>query len=118
MLHYSDREATHLEQPYFTNIQPDKPIVQITADRAELLEEGKNIYLFGNVSVVRGEDVDKDKITMTTSFLHLVPDEDIARTDKAVTVVQKSSIINAVGMELNNRTGILQLFSRVRAVDN
>jgi lipopolysaccharide export system protein LptC len=53
---------------------------------------------------------------MTTSLLHLIPDDDIARTDKPVVITEKKSVINAVGMEMNSRTNIIQLFSRVRVI--
>jgi lipopolysaccharide export system protein LptC len=51
---------------------------------------------------------------MTTSLLHVIPDEDIARTDKPVIITETNSVIRAVGMEMSNRTGITQLLSQVK----
>ena len=118
MLHYLDEEITYLEQPYFISIEPEKPVMRVSAGKAELLENGENIHLIENVTVLRGMDEDEDKITMVTSYLQLLPDDNIARTNKAVEIVTKNATMNAVGLELNNHTGVLQLLSRVRAVED
>ena len=118
MLHYLDDEVTYLERPYFISNEPNKPVMRLTAGKAELQESGENIYLTGNVTVLRGGDEDEDKITMVTSFLHLMPDDNIARTNKAASIMMKNATMNAVGLQLNNNTGILQLLSKVRAVED
>ena len=51
---------------------------------------------------------------MTTSMLHVIPDDDIARTDKPIVINEKNAVIRAVGMETSNRTGITQLLSQVK----
>lgn len=118
MLHYLDDEITYLQRPYFISNEPEKPVMRLTAEKAELQESGENIYLTENVTVLRGHDKDEDKITMVTSFLHLMPDDNIARTNKAVSIMMKNATMNAVGLELNNNTGVLQLMSKVRAVED
>ena len=117
-MHYLDDEITYLERPYFISNEPNKPVMRLTAGKAELQESGENIYLTGNVTVLRGGDEDEDKITMVTSFLHLMPDDNIARTNKDASIMMKNATMNAVGLQLNNNTGILQLLSKVRAVED
>ncbi len=116
MMHYEYRELTKLERPYFVNVEPGKPTIRLKADNAELFSKGENIYLTGNVVVLResGDSV----ITMETNYLHLIPEENIVKTDGMVTIKDKNTTITAVGLELNNYTGIVQLFSQVRATDN
>lgn len=118
MLHYLDEKVTYLEQPYFISAEPGKPEMRIKAEKAELMENGENIHLTENVTVLRGVDGDEDKITMTTSYLHLVPGENIARTNKAVEITTKNTTMDAVGLELNNQTGVLQLLSRVKVAED
>jgi len=48
--------------------------------------------------------------------LHVIPDDDIARTDKAVVITETNAVIKAVGMEMSSRTGITQLLSQVKVV--
>ena len=118
MLHYLDEEITYLEEPYFISTEPEKPVMQIKAGRAELLEYGENIHLTENVTVLRGVNDDEDKITMVTSYLHLVPGDNIARTNKAVAITTQNATMDAVGLELNNHTGVLKLLSRVKVAED
>ena len=116
MLHYPDDDTTHLEQPRFVNTEPAKPALRAKADQAKLSSNGENIYLTGNVVVLKEAGNGQDRTTMTTSYLHIIPDEDIIKTDKAATITGEKSVINTVGMVVNNRARIMQLLSRVRIV--
>jgi lipopolysaccharide export system protein LptC len=116
MIHYPDDDTTDLEQPLFINTEPGKPALQIKADKAKMSSNNEDIYLTGNVMVLRNAAKGRSETTMTTSLLHLIPDDDIAKTDKPVVITEKKSVINAVGMEMNSRTNIIQLFSRVRVI--
>ena len=116
MLHYPDDDTTHLEQPRFVNTEPAKPALRAKADQAKLSSNGEDIYLTGNVVVLREAGDGRDRTTMTTSYLHIIPDEDIIKTDKAATITGEKSVINTVGMVVNNRARIMQLLSRVRIV--
>jgi lipopolysaccharide export system protein LptC len=49
-----------------------------------------------------------------TSYLHIIPDDNIAKTDQPVTITDANIVVDAIGLELNNETRILKLHSRVR----
>lgn len=117
LTHYQAGDITRLKHVRFTSIEPDKPLLRVTSDRAELTEDGNDIFLTENVSIIRGEDLDQDKVTMLTDFLHLIPDTDIAKTDRPVTVIRMNSTLNAVGLFMNNQTGEILMQSRVKAHD-
>ncbi len=94
---------------------PEKLPMQIKADKVELYGSNDDIYLSGNVTLLRGaSNGSSKKTTIVTSFLHVIPDDDIAKTDKPVTITEGNTTINAVGMELNNHTRITRLLSQVR----
>lgn len=118
LLHYLDGDITHMEQPYFTNTEPQNPMMRVKAEKAVISGNGEDIYLTGNVTALRGPDNDNDKVIMLTSFLHIIPDENMVKTDKTVVIARKNTTINAVGLELDNGTGIIRLLSRVRAIDD
>lgn len=117
LFHYLNEEVTQMEQVSFINIEPDKQLMQLHADKAEVKSKGRNIYLTGNVTVARGADDDKTKITLMTDFLHLIPDEDLVKTDQAVTISRLNTTIHSTGLEFNNRIGVIQLLSKVKAVN-
>ena len=54
---------------------------------------------------------------MRTDTLHLIPDEDLAKTDKNVMISRLNTTIDATGLKLDNQTGMIELLSRVRATD-
>ncbi len=117
MFHYISQDLTQLEDIQFTNTETEKPPFRVFADHAELRNHGEDIFLNGNITVIRGLDEDKGKITLKTDKLHLLPDENKVRTDKSVMISRLNTTIHAVGLELNNHTGVIELLSRVRAVD-
>ena len=116
MLHYSDDDSTQLEQPRLVNSAPGKPGVQIKADRGELSGSNDDVYLSGNVTLLRNAGNGWGKATITTSFLHIIPDNDTAKTDRPVVIAEGSTVINAVGMELDNHTRVTRLLSQVKVV--
>ncbi|MBA4143391.1 MAG: LPS export ABC transporter periplasmic protein LptC [Nitrosospira sp.] len=118
LVHYPDDESMDLEQPRLINTEPGKPPMQVKADQAKMSANGEDIYLSGNVTVVRNAGRGRGETTMATSFLHVRPDDDIARTDQPVVITETNSVIKAVGMEMSNRTGITQLLSQVRVVND
>lgn len=117
LFHYLDEEVTQLEQIGFMNSQPGSPLMRLNADRAEVKNKGKDIFLMGHVTAIRGTDDEKDKITLMTNYLHLIPDEGLVKTDRAVTISRFNTTIDATGLEFNNNAGLIQLLSRVRAVN-
>lgn len=78
--------------------------------------KGEDIYLMGNVKVLRNAGKGRGETTMTTSLLHLIPDDDMAKTDKPVVISETNATMKAVGMEMNNRTNVTRLLSQVRVV--
>ena len=117
LFYYLDEKVTELEQVNFTNTEPEKPLIRMFADRAVVKSKGQDIYLMGNVTAVRGMDGEKSKITLTTHFLHLIPDESLIKTDQPVTISRFNTTVNANGLEFNNRIGMIELLSNVRAVN-
>jgi len=52
---------------------------------------------------------------MFTSFLHVIPDKDLAKTDKPVRMVEGNSTASSVGLEFDNRTRQIKFLSEVKA---
>jgi lipopolysaccharide export system protein LptC len=116
MKHFPDDNSITMENPRFVDIGSSKPAMQVNADHAKMSGKGEDVYLTGNVMVLRNGGKGRGETTMTTSLLHLIPEKDIAKTDKPVVITEKNAVINAVGMEMNNRTQTTQLLSQVKVV--
>jgi lipopolysaccharide export system protein LptC len=114
--HYPDNDTTEFESPLITFSDPDKPRLTISADRGMVTGDRENAYFNGNVKGEReatGTDANSSAIILTSEYLHVIPKEDRVLTDKAVTIKDARGIINATGMEFDNRSKKLKFGSRV-----
>ena len=114
MTHYPDDDTTHLLAPRLVNFSGTSATVTVTSKTAMVSSNGENAYLTDDVRLVRAAYANQSELTMQTSYLHLIPDADIAKTDKPVRVSDARIVITAVGLEFNNQTRILKLLSNVR----
>ena len=114
MLHYPDDDTTHLEKPRLLSFAGVHPEGSIVSETALMSSEGKTVDFRGNVKAVRAASGARSELVLTTEHLHVIPDDDIARTESAVTVVDANTNLTAVGLELNNKAKTLTLKSRVR----
>lgn len=115
MWHYPDDDSTRLERPKFALYTAGKLSTSIEGDRGEVASDGKNVYFMDNVKVVRVPTRGKGELTVLTDYLHIVPDEDIAKTDRPVSILQAPrTVIRGTGMIYNKKQGTLQLMKNVR----
>lgn len=114
--HYPADDIAAFESPVMVSLDPSRPRVTITAARGKLLRGGEEAHLEGDVVLTRGATEGSAPMKAETDFAIVLPDEDIVRTDRPVTVIQGGSSLAGVGMELNNRTRQLRVDSRVKAV--
>ena len=114
MVHYPDDDTTYLDAPKLVNFRDSRIAVTVTSKNAMVSSNGENAYLTDDVRLVRSAYADKSEMTMLTSYLHVVPDNDTAETDKPVQIKDANTLITSVGLEFNNRTRILKLLSNVR----
>lgn len=114
--HYPDDDTTEFESPLITFSDPDKPPISVAADRATITGDQKNAYFNGHVRGVRAASADeseKGPIVVTSEYLHVLPKEDKIETDKPVTISDPRGIINATGMEFDNKAKTFKFNSHV-----
>jgi lipopolysaccharide export system protein LptC len=114
MQHYPDDQSTDIVEPRLVQRHEDAPPVVIRADRGQLSNNGEVASFFGNVVVVREASRERAELRMQTEYLQIVPDSDLARTDKPVVITEDGSRLAGVGMEFNNKTRQFTLLSQVR----
>lgn len=116
MTHYPDDDSTELAQPKFVSHATDRAPVTITAEAALLSSKGEQIHFHRGVHVIRAPYDNKSEMQLQTDYLLVIPDENIARTDRPVRITDANTVVDAVGLELNNETRILKLFSKVKGI--
>lgn len=114
MVHYPDDDTTYLDEPKIVQWGKPPMLVTVTSKTALLSADGENAYLTDDVRVVRSAYADRSEMTMETSYLHVMPERHIVKTDKPVRIWDANTLITSVGLEFNNETRILRLLSSVR----
>lgn len=114
MIHYPDDDSTFLQAPKLVSYSSGKSPITITSRQALMSTDGKTVDFQDDVRVSRAAFTDKSELVMRTSYLHVIPDDKIAETDRPVTISDANTLVNAVGLELDGETRILKLKSRVK----
>lgn len=112
--HYPDDDSTHVERPEFFHYAPPAAPVNAKAERALVSRNGDNVYFTGNVRIERAAFADEPSLRLATEFLHIIPDRDLAATDKPVDMSRGTLRARATGMEFDNRARTLKLLSKVK----
>ena len=77
-------------------------------------ENGDDVFLHDQVRVVREARGRQSELTLNTSYLHLMPEKEMAITDKPVVIQDANTFITAVGLKLDQKTHQFKLLSRVK----
>lgn len=114
MVHFPDDDSTELVLPRVMQAKPDRPRVTMRAERGTLSREGDEILLYDNVVLVREADALSPEGRMTTSFLHILRDRELVRTDREVHFEEPGRALSGRGMEYHTDTRQLYLADDVK----
>ncbi len=112
--HFPDDDSTEYSRPKLVSLDPSKPKVTLTADRGNSTSEGEETHLHDNVLLTREATATSEPLTISAEYMLLLSNDDIARTDRLVRIVNGSSVLTGTGMEFNNSTRQLELHNQVR----
>jgi len=115
--HYPDDGTIEFEAPRLAVSRAGQPSFTIEAQRARVSGDRENAYFEGAVRATREAGPDQGgeaRIALTTEFLHVIPKQDRAQTDRPVTIEEGRGIIRATGLILDNASKTLKLKSEVR----
>ena len=115
MVHYPDDGTTELYAPRVVQEKPREPRFSVRAERGQLSRDGDEIFLYGDVLLVRDASADRPEARMSTEFLHVLRERSLVRTDRQVKFVEGGRSLQGRGMEYNNESGSLVLHSNVVA---
>jgi len=115
MVHYPDDDSTHLDDPQLSSFNAGQPPIYIFAKRGDVSSKGDEIFLHDEVKLVRAASATRSEMILTTTFLHIIPDRDIADTDRPVSMTDAHNIVHAVGMQFDNKARIMKLLAQVKS---
>jgi lipopolysaccharide export system protein LptC len=114
LVHYPADNSALLEQPELTHFDQEKAPVSIRANQGVVDKNGENVYFNGDVQVRRAAYAEHEEVALYTDYLQVIPDQEVAKTDREVTMVSGKSTLKSVGLEFDNKTRMLTLRSNVR----
>ncbi|MDB5812684.1 MAG: hypothetical protein JWN94_4806 [Betaproteobacteria bacterium] len=114
MQHYPDDDTTDLDAPKVTNYRDSGVTLTATSKTAKLSSNGDDVYLQDDVRLTRSPYPEHSELNMRTSWLHVIPDDGLAKTDRPVRIDDANTLITSDGLEFDNNTRILKLLSNVR----
>lgn len=113
MMHYPDDDTTELVAPRIWQTKPKEPHFSVSAERGSLSGDGEEVFLYDNVVLVREADALRPQARLTTSFLHMVRERSLVRTDREVTIVEDRRSLSGRGMEYNSESRQFSLQANV-----
>ena len=116
MRHFPDDDTTELKAPDLVQFGiADAPNTSITAKRGWVSSNGENVKFTDDVKVVREAFADRGEMTLLTEYLDVVPDTEIATTDRPVVIKQApKTVIHGTGMIYNKKKQTMTLLKNVR----
>ena len=113
LVHFPDDDSTEFTRPTLISLDPAKPRITLSANRGRTSGKGEQTHLHDRVVLTRAGDPGKPPLRLTTDYLLLLADRDIARTDQRVRIEYGDSVLTGVGMEFDNAARSLELLSKV-----
>lgn len=115
MWHYADDDTTHLQLPHFVSVRTGQPPVRITAKLGTLSKNSDDLFMHDEVVITRTDPKTSNELRFETNYLHIIPNQDLAKTDHPVRMYDKQNILSAVGLIFDNQARTVKLLSQVRA---
>lgn len=116
MVHFPDDETTELTAPRFLQTRPGEPPIDVVSRRGTVTKDGDEVHLMDDVVVIRAGEKDRPPLRVDTRYMMIRPDDEIATTPEYVLITEGTARLEGVGMRLDGRTRVLELFSEVRGL--
>ncbi|AKU10547.1 hypothetical protein AzCIB_0642 [Azoarcus sp. CIB] len=111
--HHPQTDATTLERPRL-RYEVDGRELHLSSQQGEVLREGEEVRLAGDVRARREAAQDSPEMTLASASLTIWPDEERAATSDPVAITQGASTAHANGMKSDNIFGTLELIGNAR----
>jgi lipopolysaccharide export system protein LptC len=116
MEHYPVTDSFKVQAPFIRSLDKAKPPMLLRSDRASIEDDNSKIHMYGNAFAERDPSGKSQKLTVSSEYLLLLPDDDQVTTDKPVKITLGDSVLNGVGMLASNAELKLELHERVHGI--
>jgi LPS export ABC transporter protein LptC len=103
LVHFGETDDVELSAPRLVSLRPDRPQVEVRAERGRVENTGEKVHLHGDVVLTRTATAGMPALRLDTPYLLALPDEDKYSTDQPVLVQRGVQSISAQqGMAIDN----------------
>lgn len=114
MVHYVENDRTELTKPHLTIFRNSPEPWYVEALHGKTVQGINEITFWDNVVIHHLADHDNPITTMKTQALTIFPNQQLAETKEAISVIQPDTRIDAIGMLANWNEGTVKLLSQAR----
>lgn len=114
MIHYADNDRTDITTPHVMLYRQSPEPWHINSNYAKATQGLSEVFFWDHVVIHHVSDIANPTTQMTTATLTVFPEQQIAKTNDTITVIQPNTTIHGVGMLANLNDGTVQLFSQAR----
>lgn len=114
MVHFPENDTTDIQTPKITVYRDSPEPWYIQADFAKATNGIDKIFFQNKVILHHPHDIATPATTMKTDTLTVFPNQNIAKTEDAVIVLQPDTTVHAIGMMANLDEGVIKLMSAAR----
>lgn len=114
MKHYPQDDSYQIQNPVMHSYGVDRPPMVSRSLRATVTNNNSEVHMHDNVHIDRPASATAQHFQLKTSYLLILPDEDVMKTPKPVQIQLGKSTLNGAGMVANNATGEFSLSSNVK----
>jgi lipopolysaccharide export system protein LptC len=116
MEHYPLSDSYQVDAPFIKSLDKAKPPMVLRSDKALIEDANTKIHMRGHAFAERDAVGKAAKLTVTSEYLLLLPDEDEVRSDQPVRIKLGESVLDGTGMIANNAKMSLTLLSQVHGI--
>lgn len=114
MKHYPQDDSYQIQNPVMHNYNAERSPMVSRSLRAKVTNNSSEVHMYDNVHIDRPASAKSQRFQLKTSYLLILPDEDVMKTPKPVELMLGTSTLNGAGMFANNATGEFSLSSNVK----
>ena len=113
MVHVPQDDSFEMTMPVVTGLDPTKPTMILRSKRARIEDDNSKVHMYDDVNGNRAATSTSDNMHLKTEYLLLLPDDDIAKTDKYAEITMGASFMTGTGMIINDAIQQFELLHNV-----
>ena len=113
LTHFPADDSYEVTHPIINNLASGRPTMVMRSNTAHINSDSSEIRMSGNVDIDRPAFGTSSHFHLKSTYLVLLPDDDIMKTDQPVDLLLGTQTLRGTGMLANNATRQLDLAHRV-----